>query len=247
MTGKKKIFVLAIVITLCLAAAGGTFAWYIKEDMKQAETKNVEVMAPYNLYLMNPNAKDSLRFAVGNLHPGEVKNTVICVSNRIPEDYTAEDNMSELVKDSEFNYDLQLVYTENLAVNYYVYPLERYEMPADKTTLPADAILMEGDDPAYEQYYWKKAAAPITGEDNTAKMTQEVFGETSTENIVNVGKYMFFGDDTMKLAYNNGAYEYDYYLIEMKWNAISDFDEYKKETDIVYVVVNAKQPRPTEK
>ena len=42
-----------------------------------------------------------------------------------------EDNMSELVKDSEFNYDLQLVHTENLAVDYAVYPLERREIPAD--------------------------------------------------------------------------------------------------------------------
>ena len=247
MTGKKKIFVLTIVITLCLAAAGGTFAWYVREDMKQAETKNAEVMAPYNLYLMNPNAKDSLQFAVGNLHPGEVKHTVICVSNRIPEDYTVEDNMSELVKDSEFNYDLELVHTENLAVNYSVYPLDRYEMPADKTNLPEGSIIMEGDDPAYEQYYWKKAAAPITGEDNSAKMTKEVFGETPTAGIVNVGKYTFFSDESMKLAYQNGTYEYDYYLIEIKWDEISNFDEYKKETDIVYVVVNAKQPRPTEK
>ena len=247
MTGKKKILVLAIVITICLTAAGSTLAWYIREDEKRAETLTAEVMAPYNLYLLNPNAKDSLRFAVGNLHPGEVKNTVICVSNRIPEDYTAEDNMSELVKDSEFNYDLQLVYTENLAVSYYVYLLERYDMPADLDSLPTDAIIMEGDDPAYEQYYWKKASTPIAGTDNSAKMTAEVFGEAATADIVNVGKYMFFDDDNMKLAYQNGTYEYDYYLIEMKWNAISDFDEYKKETDLVYVVVNAKQPRPTEK
>ncbi len=51
----------------------------------------------------------------------------------------------------------------------------------------------------------------------------------------------------MKLAYNNGTYEYDYYLIEVTWQDISDFDAYKKETDLVYVVVNAKQPRPTER
>lgn len=247
MTGKKKTALLALTIFLCFAVAGGTFAWYVRKDKKQAQTAEAEIMAPYNLYLMNPNAKDSLRFAVGNLHPGEVKHTVICVSNRIPEDYTGEDNISELVKESEFNYELQLVYTENLAVDYNLYPLQRHEMPEDGTALPDDAILLEGDDPVYKTYYWQKAASSVTGQDHTEKMTKEVFGEEDTADVVNLGKYIFYGDDDMKLAYKNNTYEYDYYLIEVKWKDISDFDAYKKETDMVYVVVNAKQPRPTEK
>lgn len=246
MKGKKKIMVLAMVLVLVLAAAGGTFAWYIREDRKQAQTQALEVMAPYNLYLMNPNAKDSLQFAVGNLHPGEIKNTVICVSNKVPADYPGGDNMSELVKDSEFNYELQLVYTENLAVDYLVYPLERCDMPEDPALLPADAIRM-GDE-TYDLYYWMKADAPIAGQDNTDKMIAEVFGENSdTADIVNVGKYLFYGDEDMQLAYKDNTYEYDYYLIEVKWQNITDFDAYKKETDLVYVIVNAKQPRPTEK
>lgn len=143
MAAKKKIWIAAILCVLCLAVGGGTMAWYLREDVKQAETDGVEIMAPYNLYLMNPNARDSLEFAVGNLHPGEMKHTVICVSNRVPENYDGEDNMSELVKDSEFNYDLQLVHTENLAVDYAVYPLERREIPADGI-FPEGAIRMEG-------------------------------------------------------------------------------------------------------
>ena len=83
--------------------------------------------------------------------------------------------------------------------------------------------------------------------DNTEKMRKEVFGETDITAIVNAGQYLFFDDNSMKLAYNNGTYEYDYYLIEVTWQDISDFDAYKKETDLVYVVVNAKQPRPTER
>lgn len=246
MAAKKKIWIAAILCALCLAVGGGTMAWYLKEDVKQAETDGVEIMAPYNLYLMNPNAKDSLEFAVGNLHPGEMKHTVICVSNRVPENYDGEDNMSELVKDSEFNYDLQLVHTENLAVDYAVYPLERREIPADGI-FPEGAIRMEGDDPSYQTYYWIKTASPIVGMDHTDKMRKEVFGQADITDIVNVGRYLFFDDDSMKLAYQDGTYEYDYYLIEVTWQDINDFDAYKKETDLVYVVVNAKQPRPTEK
>lgn len=246
MTTKRKIAAIAILVILCLAAGGGTFAWYLREDVKQAQTEGAEVMAPYNLYLMNPNARDSLKFAIGNLHPGEIRHRVICVSNRVPEDYEGADYMSELVKDSEFNYELQLVHTENLAVDYAVYPLKRYEIPS-QGTLPSGAFIMEGDEPSYRQYYWMKEASKMRGRDNTEKMVEEVFGEEDTENVVNVGRYLFFGDEDMKLAYSNGTYEYDYYLIEVTWQDISDFDVYKKETDLVYVMVNAKQPRPTEK
>lgn len=245
MTSKKKIIVLAITAVLCLAVAGGTWAWYLREDVKQAQTTTAEVMAPYNLYLMNPNAKDMLQFAVGNLHPGEVKHTVICVSNKVPEDYVGGDIMSELVKDSEFNYDLQLVHTENLAIDYQIYPLERHDMPTDGSPLPMGAIRMEDD--TYDFYYWTQSATPINEEDNSEKMLEEVFGDEDTTNIVNVGKYLFYDDDSMSLTYTDGNYEYDYYLIEVKWKNITDFDAYKKETDLVYVVVNAKQPRPTEK
>ena len=246
MTAKKKITVMVILIALCLATAGMTAAWYIRDDRKQAQTDAAIVMAPYNLYLMNPNAKDSLKFAIGNLHPGEEKYTVICVSNRIPENYAGQDNMSELVKESEFNYELQLAHTENLAVDYRVYPLKRHEIPAGGT-LPEGAILMEGDDPAYKRYYWTKEESSLKGKDNTEKMKKEVFGAADTDDIVNVGKYLFFDDENMKLAYRDNTYEYDYYLIEMTWQDIRDFNAYTKETDLVYVMVNAKQPRPTEK
>ena len=79
--------VLTVCITLFLALSGGTFAWYLREDAKRAQTEAAVVMAPYNLYLMKPNATDTLQFAVGNLHPGEVKQTVICVSNKRPDNY----------------------------------------------------------------------------------------------------------------------------------------------------------------
>lgn len=36
-------------------------------------------------------------------------------------------------------------------------------------------------------------------------------------------------------------------MIEIKWKDGMDFNEYTKETDLVYVIVKALQPRPTEK
>lgn len=250
MNRKKKIIVLTVCILLCLAAAGSTFAWYLKEDAKRARTKEALVMAPYNLYLLSPNASDTLQFAVGNLHPAEIKQTVICVSNKRPVDYTGDDSdMSELAKDSEFGYDLMLVHTENLALDYKVYPLEKHDIPEDGS-LPEGAVLMEDD--TKDSYYWTKQAASLNGSDISEDMQKRVFGEQDVSGTVNVGTYWLSEEEDMKLAYQangsgGGSYEYDYYLIEVKWKDISDFDDYKKETDLVYVVVNAKQPRPVEK
>lgn len=255
MNRKKKIVILTVCVVLFLALSGGTFAWYLREDAKRAQTQAAAVMAPYNLYLMNPNAQDTLQFAVGNLHPGEVKQTVICVSNERPRNYAgADSDMTEQAKESEFGYDLMLVHTDNLAVNYTVYPLTRKEMPADGK-LEAGSIIMEDDTKG--KYYWvleeydsaTGEAKALNGKDISDDMRQRVFGSQNTNGIVNVGTYWLSDDEDypMELAYKNGTYEYDYYLIEVKWDDISNFDDYKKETDLVYVVVNAKQPRPVEK
>lgn len=242
--------IIVLCTLLCLMTAGGTFAWYLREEAKRAETEAALVMAPYNLYLMNANAIDTLQFAVGNLHPGETKNVVICVSNKRPDDYEGDSSdMTELVKDSEFGYDLMLVHTENLAVDYQVYPLARNNRTAG-ATLPDGAIIMEDD--TEDLYYWTKTADSLHGSDRSEDMRRRVFGGSDTSGIVNAGAYWLSDDDSMQLAYHvnvggQGSYEYDYYLIEVKWKPITNFDDYKKETDLVYVVVNAKQPRPVDK
>lgn len=265
MSKKKKIIVLSVCICLALVIMGGTLAWYSREDAKRARTDKAPVMAPYNLYLLKPNAKDTLRFAVGNLHPGETKQTVICVSNKRPDDYEGEENdMSELVKDSVFGYDLMLVHTENLAIQYTVYPLERtefkdwYKDHVEDDPLPDGAIVM--DDETMDVCFWTKVTGengtytPLSGDDMTPDMRARVGTDEVDEEgnpvIVNAGTYWISNDDGMELAYyvdeetNEGEYEFDYYLIEINWDDIDDFDSYRKETDLVYVVVNAKQPRP---
>lgn len=256
MSVKKKIIIVSVCSCLALAIMGGTVAWYSRQDSKRARTQEATVMAPYNLYLLNPNATDSLQFAVGNLHPGETKQTVICVSNMRPKNDPNEgDVMSELAKDSLFGYDLMLVHTENLAVEYTVYPLERFDI-SSKGRLDEGDIIM--DDDTKDRYYWNKVmengkAVTLPGDDITEVMRTRAGTyydvEHGDEPIVNAGAYWLSDDDSMKLEYKvgndgEGEYEYDYYLIEIDWDDIADFDSYRKETDMVYVVVNAKQPRP---
>ena len=40
-------------------------------------------------------------------------------------------------------------------------------------------------------------------------------------------------------------YEKDFYLIQISWKDGIDFSRYKKETDLVDVIVRALQPRPS--
>ena len=242
MSKKKKTVIISVCVCMLLAAMGGTFAWYLREDAKRARTEAATVMAPYNLYLLNPNARDTLQFSVGNLHPGETKQTVICVSNKRPNNYTGDESaMTELAKDSEFGYDLMLIHTDNLAVNYNIYPLQRYDIEG---SAPAGSIVM--DDDTKGLYYWQKTGRMLPGDDITGDMRGRA--QTNGSGIVNAGTYWLSADDSMQLAYraSTNSYEYDYYLIEVTWKNITNFDVYKKETDMVYVVVNAKQPRPIE-
>ena len=85
-------------------------------------------------------------------------------------------------------------------------------------------------------------------------LSGELFGSDGT-GIFNKGKYFLYQNDTngnpLALEYKNSdgvsQYEYDYYLLEISWQDGVDFSKYTKETDLVYVVVNAKQPKPVEK
>lgn len=215
-------------VLLVLLLAGATFAWYKTSEDKRAETKTAEVMTPYNLYLLNAEDHKTLQFAVGNLHPGETKQILFCVSNKAPEAGVSEN----LVRDSEFNYELELVHTENLAVGYQLYPLTSELIEGGKNVNVENQGIM---------YYQTE----ITGTDTTAAMRAKVFpDDPDNVNRVNSGRYCLYDNDDMKLSYQNGNYEYDYYMIEINWQNIANFNDYKKETDLVYLVVNAKQPKP---
>ena len=261
MSKKKKIVVLSVCICLALVVMGGTLAWYMREDAKRAQTEAATVMAPYYLYLLNPDDEHSLEFAVGNLHPGETKQAVICVSNKRPVDYEGDENvMAELAKDSEFGYDLMLVHTENLAVDYTIYPLTKFDIEKN-VPLPPGSIIVDDNENTKGKYYWmkgknkKKKEITLDEEDITDDMRERArIVEAEGDPLpVNAGTYCLYSRDSegkaMELAYHvdengEGQYEFDYYLIEISWQDIKDFDSYRKETDMVFVVVNAKQPRP---
>ena len=253
-------------LMLCLSCVilmlTGTMAWYVLDAIREVDSKDTEVMTPYLLYLLNPTDEESLALTVGNLHPGETKQAVICVSSQRPEDI----GIMTISKDSEFSYELELAYTENLAVDFHVYELEQVE--AGNGSQGSNAFIVVEDENGQNQKQFKKAGSGVELEkadlNINEKRQEEMYGgtEETRKEIVNLGQYDLYqtdaNDEMLKLNTNvsvqNGqvTYDKDYYLIEIQWKETNGsgeaihFEDYRKETDLVYVIVKAMQPKPEE-
>lgn len=233
-----------IMISLCLIllmVTGATYAWYTRSENVSASRENIEVMTPYFLYLLNPGTSDSLEYTIGNIHPSETKQTVICVSNKKPDD--VDDDSIDIARVSDFTYELEFITTNNLEVNYEIYELSVHELAAGESA-PSGSITM----PEVSGVYWTKVGSALVGQDTSAERHASVFGTSNPSGVVNSGKYTLYSSDSagsaLHLSYTGGTYDYDYYLIEIDWIDENSFENSLKETDVNYVVVNAMQPEP---
>lgn len=245
---KRKKPILISCIIMIFLVLGATFTWYLFTKDNHGDRKEAKIMTPYFLYLLNPDDTHSLQFSVGNIHPGETKQIVICVSNKKPVD--DDFGSIDIARESDFNYDLEFIYTENLAVNYKIYEMEKHT--DDGTAMPEDAVVLESID----GMYWTKAASGdgtqpvplVMASDVTETRHTEVFGNAVVDDVINKGRYELYKQDSngnpLHLTYKNDTYEFDYYMIEISWKDNIKFADYTKETDLLYVVVNAKQPEP---
>lgn len=240
----EKVRTKLIMLSLCLMlllTLRTTFAWYTRSENVSASRENIEIMTPYFLYLLNPGTSDSLEYTIGNIHPSETKQTVICVSNKKPDD--VEDDSIDIARVSDFTYELEFITTNNLEVNYEIYELAMHKL-ADGEVAPTGSITM----PEISDVYWTKVGNALVGKDTSAERHQSVFGTTSPSAVVNSGKYTLYSKDSvgkaLHLSYGGSTYDYDYYLIEIDWIDETSFENSLKETDVNYVVVNAMQPEP---
>ncbi len=244
----------AVVVTLLLvfAALLGTFAWYTISSQRKIDSEKKNVMVPYFLYLKNATDENSLNFSVGNLHPGQTLSEVICVTNKVPDDDKGNVDY-EISRESKFEYELELAYTENLPVNYNVYELREDE----NGNVIVSYIEGEADK---EKKFSKISDLPMQKTDNTAISRNEVFGTgADLSNVVNKGIYDSYtkggvvgGTEPLTLTTSLAqdgtvVYDKDFYLIEISWKDGIDFSNYTKETDLVDVIVRALQPKPSEK
>ena len=239
---RKKVITFSTCLVLIMAM-GITFAWYTREENIKATRESVEIMTPYFLYLLNPGTTDSLQYTIGNIHPAETKQTVICVSNKKPDD--VDDDSIDIARVSDFTYELEFITTNNMDVNYEIYELEVHNLEENESA-PSNAITI----PDAPDVYWTKKGEALVGQNTSAERHTEVFGTDSPAGVVNKGTYTLFSKDSqgkeLHLTYSSGRYDYDYYLIEVDWNDDKSFEKSLKETDVNYVVVNAMQPKPVQ-
>ncbi len=237
----------ALIGTMMLV--GSTFAWYSMVK-KEADSEQVNVMEPYYLTLLNPSETAVLQLSVGSLMPGKTKQIVFCVSNHNNEEKI---NMGG----SDFDYFMELIYTNNLKLNYSIYELEA----ADETNgaiVAEDTITAEDGTVMTTISYWNKKSdsTPLSGTEISSMrhVETELAGDTGEDitDIINRGTYVEYdkGVDGTNFHLSVGTdatgYDSQYFLMEIRWDeaAQGSFDKYEKETDMIYLVVKALQPEP---
>lgn len=228
-------------LVIILMIAGGTFAWYsIKE--RQAESKPAEVMKPYYLVLLNPSETDVLQLSVGSLMPGRTKQVVFCVSNK--------ENEEIMMGGSNFDYSMELIHTDNLALNYSIYELERTEETGEGSILVEDKVIVEGSEQTIVTK-WKKKSETALSSVNVSTERHSQVGLTGAE--INRGTYLSYESDAegkqLHLTSGESGYDSRFFLLEIAWdeNEITNFEKYEKETDMIYILVKALQPKPEKK
>lgn len=225
---------------------GMTYAWYSLQ-IKEAETTVANVMKPYHLTIQNSAEAASEQLAIGSLQQGEKKQILFSVTN-------AEEPQVNKNK-TAFEYALELIYTNNLALNYQIYQLSEVDEDGD------DIIALEETDAeGNTTYRYFKKEAMLSGEDVSSNRYSQV-ELTDTDDIVNRGTYIQYQkttdalgavvNDNLKLEVAEddsevSTYATQYFVLEISWSITSGFEKYDKETDMIYIVAKAVQPKPEE-
>ena len=169
-----------------------------------------------------------------------------------------------------FNYAIEMIHTENLALEYSIYELSSTNAPGEGVITALDTYLVDdGNGASVEETqttYWVKSQAAALSGDVVSDARHEQVGFTDAsgnllakENLpVNAGKYTAYTKDSagelLKLeagedAEGNPQFDSQYFLLEIDWEEGADakFENYEKETDMIYLLVEAIQPEPEKK
>lgn len=237
---KKTISTIVGIVVLMMSIG---FAWFYYSD-RITENAPIDITTSYSLYLLNADASDYMQLTVSNLHPGESKQIIFCVSSKKPAGSGDDTGDIQVNKKSTFDYNIELAYTQNIPVNYKIYSLKEAESG------DTDVIVSKNADNTFTR--WKKDGSALTSDDSvTQDRRTKMYGD-NTDGIVNKGMYEIYDKDfyneplQLKTADEN-QFTNDYYLMEINWNdEIIDFSKYSKETDLFYMIVKALQPKPEE-
>ena len=244
----------AIAIFMCCPI---TFAWYGAKE-READSAPAEVMKPYYLNLRNPSDTANLQLSVGNLFPGDVKQIVFCVSNKNNEKEGLDMGVTS------FEYSVELIHTENLALEYKIYELEKLEDANGGTgdvIEVLDVVDTAGGTKEHRSYFTLATGICLNGTD--VSLQRHAQAGLVGNMPVNAGQYISYTQSSktdesgnpkkLRLEANlqdgQPTFDSQYFLMEIDWvdEAENNFDKYEKETDMIYVLVEALQPKPEKK
>lgn len=238
-----------VAIVVCTSS---TFAWYsVRERM--ADSAPAKVMKPYYLNLRNASDTANLQLSVGNLFPGDKKQIVFCVSNK-----NNEKNGIDMGVTS-FEYSIELIHTENLALEYKLYELVRLEGEESGAIEALDVVESNGVTTEEKSYFDLRSEETLSGTDVSQDRHEQVGLKDPMP--VNAGRYTSYTKSTIKDGNGNfinlkleagrdaqghPTFDSQYFLLEIDWRdgAETQFEKYEKETDMVYLLVEALQPEP---
>ena len=215
------VYVWGLVVGMMLLVSS-SYAWYTL-NTREAETVTPNVMKPYNLELQDATGSVSKQLSIGGLQQGEIKQIVFSVTNK--------ENPQINKNKTAFDYALELIYTNNLALQYEIYPLISVQNPDENSLATQETVTVtegEGENATtVEQVvtsYWEKDATALDGEDvsgirwSQAGLTNVVDDENTNENeadaptadIINRGTYISYEKKTDNLgAVLNGNMKLD--------------------------------------
>ena len=227
---RLRIYACSMVVGVALLI-GLTYAWYSLQK-KEAETEEVTVQKPYQLVLGSPGETDSQLLSIGGMSNGETKQIVFSVSCQKAQ--------------KDFEYELELVHTDNLKLKYDIFRLENWDSETDQDT---GVIVVEdsvtGEDT--QTTYWVKgdelAWTDVSDERHEQaglKGTKKVDGsDLETNDIINRGTYISYAktEDSegnilidnelnMKAGYDPESKKTtdntQYFVLEISWDISND-------------------------
>ena len=220
--GKRKI---SQKILLILVMAGvlmiSAVAWFALAN--RSRSGDLEIEMPPIIYIKDDNLREMTSFDLDGLQINKTYNALFCVAPAY----------EGAVKD----FDLGVIYTENIGMIIDLYPVQ--SITEKPTSTEYEKRTLDGQD-CYFNYTTSDASWKAT-----VKYTKDrVDDETQDQTHLNRGVYKIYkgafdeykatGTDILTKLNNTEAYRF--YVLQVTWKENISEAELEKETDVVYIV-----------
>lgn len=213
---QKMLLILVMAGVLMISAV----AWFALAN--RSRSRDLEIEMPPIIYIKDDNLREMTSFDLDGLQINKTYNALFCVAPAY----------EGAVKD----FDLGVIYTENIGMVIKLYPVQKITEKPESTEY--EKRTLEGQD-CYFNY--DSAKSPTPDVTYTKKRSKD---ETYQETHLNRGVYKIYkgefeeytatGKDIFTKLNNTEAYRF--YVLQVTWKENISEAELEKETDVVYIV-----------